>query len=204
MCTLMMFIMMLIIVFVMVFIIMFIMMSIIMLVQHTVLTFRRAILLFIQLHKKMSGEFKKKSCVFPVPEEVQLLMTKPTETITFNFFDPTDILVRLLVFSPVAAREENMAFFPENSLELHDFCHGDRMKRIHNSLPKGAAALNAVLFFDEINRDEKGFATGDGALIVGGFFRQRVRESTHAKASLGTFPNVQFPQVYRVGPTRNS
>ena len=143
----------------------------------------------------MSGPFKMASCVFPVPIEVQQLMTKPQEFITFTFFDPTDILVRLLVFSPVAARAENLAFFPDDGDDLHDFCHGDRLRRIHDSLPKGAAALTSVLFFDEINRDEKGFNTGDGALVVGGFFKQRIRESTYAKASLGTFPNVQFPKV---------
>ena len=122
-------------------------------------------------------------------------MTKPQESITFNFYDPTDILVRLLVFSPVAKREENLAFFPEKGDVLHDFCHGDRLRRIHESLPEGCAALTAVLFFDEINRDEKGFCTGDGALVVGGFFKQRIRESTYAKASMGTFPGVQFPKV---------
>jgi hypothetical protein len=103
--------------------------------------------------------------------------------------------VRLLVLSPVGAREENLAFFPEASDTLHDYCHGDRLRRIHEALPEGSAALTAVLFFDEINRDAKGFASGDGAIVVGGFFRQRVRESTYSKAQLGTFPQVSFPEV---------
>jgi len=143
----------------------------------------------------MSAPFKMVSCVFPVPAEVSAKMTHPRTHVTFNFYDPVEILIRLLVFSPVAARDENLAFFPEAGEDLHDFCHGDRLRRIHASLPQGTAALTAVLFFDEINRDQKGFETGDGALIVGGFFRQRVRESTHAKGSIGTFPNVQFPKV---------
>ena len=66
---------------------------------------------------------------------------------------------------------------------------------MHDATPRGAAVLTAVIFFDEINRDQKGFATGDGAIIVGGFFKQRVRESTYAKASLGTFPPCDFPKV---------
>ena len=144
----------------------------------------------------MSGPFKKVSCVFPVPLDVQSKMTQPQENITFTFFDPTETLVRLLVFSPVAARKDNLALFPESGEVLHDFCNGDRLRRIQATLPEGTAALTAVIFFDEINRDQKGFATGDGALIVGGSLKQRVRESTHAKASIGTFPNVQFPKVH--------
>jgi hypothetical protein len=124
-------------------------------------------------------------------------MSQPTDVITFNFFDPADVLIRLLALGPLGARDENMAFFPEESNALFDFCHGARMKRIHESMPRGSAPLTAVIFFDEINRDQKGFSSGDGAIIVGGFFRQRVRESTYAKASLGTFPQVPFPKVRR-------
>ena len=115
--------------------------------------------------------------------------------VVFNFFDPTDILIRLIALSPLGARDENLAFFPEDSPSLHDYCHGERMKQIHDSMPFGSVPLNAILFFDEINRDQKGFSSGDGALIVGGFFRQRQRESTYAKSSLGTCPQVPFPKV---------
>ena len=69
------------------------------------------------------------------------------------------------------------------------------MQRIHDTMPVGSAALTAVLFFDEINRDQKGFSSGDGAIVVGGFFKVRVRESTYSKASIGTFPQVSFPKV---------
>jgi hypothetical protein len=117
------------------------------------------------------------------------------DVVKFTFFDPTDILVRLLALSPLGAREENMAFFPEPSDVLHDFCHGARLRRMYETIPEGAAVLSAVIFFDEINRDAKGFASGDGAIVVAGYYRQRVRESTYAKASLGTFPQMAFPKV---------
>jgi hypothetical protein len=115
--------------------------------------------------------------------------------VRFKFFDPTDTLLRLLLLSPIGAHADNMAFYPEASNVLHDFCHGARLRRMYETIPEGAAVLTAVLFFDEINRDDKGFATGDGAIVVGGYFRQRVRESTYAKASMGTFPSIAFPKV---------
>jgi hypothetical protein len=52
--------------------------------------------------------------------------------------------------------------------------------------------LTSILFFDEIQRDQKGFATGEGIIIVGGFFSKEARESSYAKMSLGTFPKVSF------------
>ena len=42
-------------------------------------------------------------------------------------------------------------------------------------LEAGAAALTSVLFFDEINRDSKGFVSADGVIIVGGFFNRCTR-----------------------------
>ena len=41
--------------------------------------------------------------------------------------------------------------------------------RIYEAIPQGTAALSSVLFFDEINRDSKGFVSADGVIIVGGF-----------------------------------
>ena len=64
-----------------------------------------------------------------------------------------------------------------------------------NSLPKGTAALTCVLFFDEINKDEKGLSTADGGVIVGGFFKKALRESTYAKAHFATFHK---PEIQRV------
>ena len=74
-----------------------------------------------KVHLKMSGPFKMVSCVFPVPVAVQGYMTKPQESIVFKFFDPTEILVRLLMFSPVAGHNDNLALFPENNEILHGF-----------------------------------------------------------------------------------
>jgi hypothetical protein len=93
--------------------------------------------------------------------------------------------------SPLGADPRNLAFFPEEG-PLADYCNGDRMKRIHAALPPGSVALTCTLFFDEINRDQKGFNTGDGGIVVGGFFRSHVRESTDAKVSFCTFPKVTF------------
>lgn len=40
----------------------------------------------------------------------------------------------------------------------------------------------------------KGFETGDGVIIVGGFFNKVARESSYAKMSLGTLPKVKVPK----------
>jgi len=122
-------------------------------------------------------------------------MCAPESEVRFRFTDPTEALVRLLTCSPLAADPNNMAFFPEESDVLEDYCHGARLARIHAALPPGAAALTAILFFDELNQDQKGFSTSEGAIIVGGFFRKDARESTYAKTSIGAFPGVAFPRA---------
>ena len=48
--------------------------------------------------------------------------------------------------------------------------------------------LNHFCLPFSINRDKKGYNKGDGALIVGAFFRKNARESALAKLSLGTIP----------------
>ncbi len=40
----------------------------------------------------------------------------------------------------------------------------------------------------------QGFETGDGVIIVGGFFNKVARESSYAKMSLGTLPKVKVPK----------
>jgi hypothetical protein len=50
--------------------------------------------------------------------------------------------------------------------------------------------LNHFCLQFSINRDKKGYNKGDGALIVGAFFRKNARESALAKLSLGTFPTI--------------
>jgi hypothetical protein len=149
----------------------------------------------VQAHLRLSGPMKRVACTFAVPEVVQKLMTAPLDIVNFTFYDPVDMVVRLVALSPIGARPENLALFPEESKVLHDYCHGARLRRMHDSMPEGAAVLTAVIFFDEINRDAKGFASGDGAIVVAGNFRQRVRESTYAKASIGTFPQMDFPKA---------
>jgi hypothetical protein len=42
-----------------------------------------------------------------------------------------------------------------------------------------------------------GFDTGDGVIIVGGFYNKITRESSYAKLSLGTIPKVKFPEPNR-------
>ena len=148
-----------------------------------------------QAHCAMTRPRNLVVCEYPVPEEVQRLMCAATNTIVFKFTDPTEALVRLLTCSPLAANPANMAYYPEASEQWDDYCNGNRWSRIHDALPVGAACLPAILFFDELNQDQKGFATGEGAIIVGGFFRREARESTYAKSSLGSFPPVDFPKV---------
>ena len=118
------------------------------------------------------------------------------QEVRFTFTDPVEACLRLLLMGPLGADERNLAFFPEAG-DLSDYCNGARMKRVHNALPPGAAALTCTLFFDEILRDQKGFNTGDGGIVVGGFFRAQVRESTHAKVSFCTFPKISFPVANR-------
>jgi hypothetical protein len=85
----------------------------------------------------------------------------------------TEALVRLLIAGPLTADPGNLQFFPkEGGLHYDDHADGERMARIHAALPSGSAALTSVLFFDKINRDKKGFSTGEGAILVGGFYKR--------------------------------
>ena len=81
--------------------------------------------------------------------------------------------MRMLLLSPLAADPGDLAFFPRESDHYEDYCDGARLARITVALPPGTAALTSILFFDEINRDAKGFETGDGGIVVGGFFYPR-------------------------------
>ena len=125
-----------------------------------------------------------------VPPTVQALLVEPLATLTFRFLDPTYCLVRLLTAGPLSAVHENLFFGPERSLVYGDFAHGERLKRVYEALPNGTHALTCVLFLDGINRDKKGFNTADGAVIVCACFNKHARESSLAKASLGTFPKL--------------
>jgi hypothetical protein len=126
---------------------------------------------------------------------VQNLMSIPKTTVSFSFIDPTDALCRLIMLGPLAANEKNMSFSPRDSLYYEDFADGERLRRITEELPAGTAALSSVLFFDEINLDQKGYTTGDGVLIMGSFFNRRARESLFSKYALGTLPSVAVARV---------
>ena len=108
--------------------------------------------------------------------------------------DPTDALCRLIMLGPLAGHEKNMSFLPRQGEYYEDFADGDRLRRITEELPAGAAALSSVLFFDEINLDQKGYKTGDGIIIMGGFFNRNARESLFSKYSLGTLPSIEMPR----------
>jgi hypothetical protein len=115
-------------------------------------------------------------------------MSRSVQSVTFKFIDPTDALVRLLLLSPLAANEANLSFYPKEGLYLRDFHDDERMRRIHEELPNGAVALTSVLFFDEINLDQKGYRTGDGVVLMGGFFKKR-----QEKVCLQSTSSVQSP-----------
>ena len=123
-------------------------------------------------------------------------MSHPQDSVTFSFVDPTDALVRMLMLGPLAANQDNLRFFPRRDSDYYaDFEDGERLRRIHEELPAGSAALTSVLFFDEINLDQKGYTSGDGFLIMGGFFTSKARESLFSKYSLGTIPGLSVPSI---------
>lgn len=98
----------------------------------------------------------------------------------------------MYMFWEYTANPKNIVLNARERPWLDDFTDGERYQRIQNAIPRGASALTSILFFDEIQRDQKGFATGEGIIIVGGFFAKEARESSYAKMSLGTFPKTGF------------
>ncbi len=94
---------------------------------------------------------------FPVPMDVQELMSVRTPLLTFKFLDPVECLIRLLTVGPLSANMDNLAFAPRRNYGFYeDFVDGERLKRIYDALRPGTSALTSVLFFDSINRDKKG------------------------------------------------
>ncbi len=94
---------------------------------------------------------------FPVPLDVQQLMSVPTALLTFKFLDPVECLIRLLTVGPLSADMANMALEPRlHHSYYEDFVDGERLKRVYAALGPGLSALTSVLFFDSINRDKKG------------------------------------------------
>jgi hypothetical protein len=84
--------------------------------------------------------------VYPVPPEIQALMTHLADTAPFTFTGPVGALLRLLLLSPMGADARNLAFPPKDG-DLRDYCNGARMQRVHDALPKGAAALTCAIYF---------------------------------------------------------
>ena len=125
--------------------------------------------------------------------KVQYYIQDNTGCLLFEKEKDIELLGRRLLFQ--SKDPDNLKFFPTNGPSYNDFCDGSRLRRVTNSLPKGTAALTCVLFFDEINKDEKGLSTADGGVIVGGFFKKALRESTYAKAHFATFHK---PEIQRV------
>jgi hypothetical protein len=60
----------------------------------------------------MLKRITKRTATFDVPMDVQELMSVWTSTLTFNFLDPVECLIRLLNFGPQSADMGNMAFTP--------------------------------------------------------------------------------------------
>ena len=109
--------------------------------------------------------------------------------------DPVQCLIRLITQGPLSADPENLALYPEQNLYYDDFADGEKIHRIYKALPRGTAALTAILFFDSINRDAKGFSKGDGVILVGAFFNKHARESSLAKVSLGSLPPIHIAKT---------
>ena len=104
---------------------------------------------------------------FPVPMDVQELMSVPVPFLTFNFLDPVECLIRLLTTGPLSADMDNLAFKPRLQHGFYeDFVDGNRLKRVYAALRSGSYALTSVLFFDSINRDKKGSYYNQRSLCI--------------------------------------
>jgi hypothetical protein len=146
-------------------------------------------------HERMTGNLERRTVTVEIPPKVHALLYEGLQSITWEFWNPCELLIRMLTMGPLSAQQSAFALFPVESEYLEDFCHGDKMKRIFAAIPKNTCALSSILFFDKINRDQKGYATGEGAIVVGAFFNKDARYSTYAKASFGTFPKINIPKV---------
>ena len=132
-----------------------------------------------------------KSATFAIPEDIRQYLVDPTlAEVTFQYTDPIHALVSMLHFNPLAANWDNLAFTYEESDAYDDYCTGDRMKRIQESIPAGSAQLNGVMYFDGIQQDQSGWVSVDGGLIVGGYFRKEAREQNEAMRSICSFVKV--------------
>ena len=132
------------------------------------------------------------SRTFSIPERIRQYLTDTSlEEVTFQYTDPIHAMVSMLHFNPLAADWDNLCFTYEDNDYYDDFCNGDRMKRIQESIPSGTAQLNAVMYFDGIQQDETGFVSVDGGIILGAFFRKEAREQNEAMRSICSFVEVR-------------
>ena len=93
------------------------------------------------------GKHTLKYTTIEIPPENRPCLTDVTqESVTFEYKDPIVALVSMLHFNPLAADWENLCFTYEPSDVYDDFCNGDRVRRIQESIPEGTAELNAVMF----------------------------------------------------------
>ena len=150
-------------------------------------------------HARMTAPLHKRSVTVEIPLAVQELLTEAIPTITWEFWNPCDLLIRMLTMGPLSAISSAFALNPVESEYLDDFCHGEKMKRICAALPRNTSPLSCILFFDALYLDKKGYTSGEGAIVVGAFFNKEARNSTYAKASFGTFPQLNVPKVVICG-----
>ncbi len=69
---------------------------------------------------------------FPVPIDVQEMMSVPTALLTFKFLDPVECLIRLLTVGSLSAEMANMAFKPRLHHGFYeDFVDGERLKKVY-------------------------------------------------------------------------
>ena len=46
---------------------------------------------------------------------------------------------------PVIGSRRELVLFSEAGVDLYDFCHGERLQRMHDSVPRGTGVLTADL-----------------------------------------------------------
>jgi hypothetical protein len=63
---------------------------------------------------------------------------------------------------------------------------------LQESIPRGTAQLNAVMYFDGIQQDATGFVSVDGGIVQGAFFRRAAREQNEAMRSICSFIEVPY------------
>ena len=77
-----------------------------------------------QTHASMFGSITVRTAEFPVPEDVQALMSVRTPLLTFKFLDPVECLMRLMTTGPLSADMGNMAFTPRLNHDWYANCSG--------------------------------------------------------------------------------